>query len=347
MIKFFKKYKHILLVFSILIFSNKVFSQNDCESAFVEATNEFEIGNYQKVIELMQNRISECDYSKETKLQIYKMLTSSYKEIDDIENSEYYTLKFIRKEPEYSIQSIDQVSFINSFQKFSCRPNWTVGITFSMIRSDIAILSHYQIFQNVNEELSYSADNQNILTFYFQKYFSKRFSTIVDFTNYNFNIVKTVNFDEFYNYVYTESSFISRFTNYYSLNLFNKRRVGINCNVGWYAYLYSKNTYKLQYTYSGIEDVLTGDVSEKKRWQGVVGVTGGLSLNYKFDRFSVVLLYRYMTDFFPINNPSERYRNTDLIFDYYLIDDDFKIAQNEIQIGFSYNLIYKIKHKYK
>lgn len=332
----------------ISIFMSNSNAQDNCQTAIIEATNQFDNGNYQKVIDLLETKIDVCDYSKDVKTQIYKMLITSYIEIDDIEKADKLTYYFVKKNPEYRTSNIDPYPFVNSLNSFNIRRNWVVGVDGSITKTNIKVINQYKLtedFDNYSSE--YKSRTSLILNLYFEKYFSKRFSILFDITNYNLKISKSVYYGDFYEYIYKETGLVVKLSNKFSYTIFDNNKISASLLLGYYAYAYTNPFFTVEYKYLGEDNTYEQKIPIEKRHFGNVGYSSGVKFSYRLERFDINLQIAQNYDFIIFNDKNFRYYDLNPIVDYYLIDDDFKIQQSVLLIGFSYNIFYKIKHKYR
>ena len=84
------------------------------------------------------------------------------------------------------------------------------------------------------------------------------------------------------------------------------------------------------------------DLRTSKNW----GLIAGLRLGYKIKGFKAFLDGRYsmdMNDFVKVEN---RYVNRTLVIDYNYVDSDLSFSSIEVALGFSLDLVYRVKKKY-
>jgi len=346
-----------LLIF-IFEFNSNLKAQDSCEVAFVEANKAFADGNYQKVISLLEKRLVICGYSRDTKLQILKLLSSSYYELDEIELAEKYTQKFVKMDPEYEIQSIDDKAFINNFEKFEKRPNWIFGIDFIYYKPKINVLKTFTIMDTETYESWYQIKPEFTYNIIIQKNWSKKFASTAEFINgsitytkfYNYN--DTLNFEleeKFYRLKYALiNSFMFANSNIDISSEYKKfkfiKNISINYLYGIYFNQIKNPTIKL--TKNGDEVDVDFNI-EKLRIPFNVGFTTGFLINYKYERFNFRFQYKYSRDQLSHNIKVARYNYASFNLDNYYVDDDLKFTQTEFSLGLAFNLTYKIKHKYK
>jgi hypothetical protein len=336
--------KKIIPLFIFLsIYYFRLQAQDVCQQAVIDAKLEFEYGNYQKVIELLNEKINTCDYSKATKLEVYKFLISSYTEIDEIETAEKLTYEYLKKNPEYEFQNIDPFSFTNSISKFSVRPNYSFEIDFNTMFRKINVEKTFKIFDEEDYFSVYNSNVSPVFNIVIQKHFTKRFSNALEFSNYNVKIVKSVRYSNYCGYISTESFGVSRFSIFSLYQFLNIKNISVTFLAGIYLYQSKSNELKIDFT---IPENKEPYEKYKTRTIENLGFATGLSFDYKIDKITLKIQARYVIDGSLFNKTYERYSIPDLNINNFYVDDNVRISQTEIIFGVSFNIFYKIKHKY-
>ncbi len=342
-----------ILIFTFLVISfvgiSKLKAQDSCHTAVIEATRAYENGDYERVISLVGERINTCSYNKDTKQQLRKILSASYSEIDEIEKADQQTYRFIKRNPEYQTQSTDPDLFKKSLSNFAVRPRLSVGANLSFQRVSFNVLKQYQVLDYPGYNVNYTDRNFQILEFSLQYYFSQKLSVILDFGTTRLKTEKTFEYPDYYTLTYNESSFYGLMNMIISYNLFNYKLISVSAVGGTKNYILQPGTtnYTIAYNLnnSGITET-EGTLKNGRRFLNS-GYILGLSINTQYERFNIKIQPRFSADFLQNNIPSYRYSNPDLNLNYYYIDDDYSLKQIELIVGVSYNLSYKVKHKYR
>lgn len=342
-----------IVIFTFLIISiigiDKLKAQDSCQVAVIEANRAFENGDYDKVILLVGKRINTCGYNKETKQQLYKILAASYSELDEIEKADQQTYKFIKKNPEYQTQSTDPDLFKKSLSNFYIRPRFAVGANFSIQKASNTILKQYQVLDYPGYNVKYSHKYYQIVDFTAQYYFSENFSLILDLGSTNIRTEKYVEYPDFYSLTYNESNFYAFVNVLFSYNLLKYKFASLSALTGTGNSILQPGTtnYTIGYSYanSGLNEI-EGTLKNGRR-ELVPAYILGFSINIQFDRFTLKVQPRYSADLITRNLPEARYANPELNLYYYHIDDDYSLKHTELIIGASYNISYKVKHKYR
>lgn len=343
--------KIIIFTFFVISFIgiNKLQAQDSCQIAIVDATRAFENGDYEKVISLVGERINTCKYNKNTKQQLRKILSASYYEIDEIEKADQQTYRFIKKNPEYQIQSTDPDLFKKSLSNFAIRPRLSVGANLSFQRVSFNVLKQYQVLDYPDYNVNYTNKNYQILEFSLQYYFNQKLSIILDLGTTRLKTEKTFEYPDYYTLTYNESNFYGLTNVVISYKLFNYKLISVSAVGGIKNYILQPGTsnYTIAYNLNNSGIIETEGTIKNGRRELNSGYILGLSLNTQYERFNIKIQPRFSADFLQNNIPSYRYENPNLNLNYYYIDDDYSLKQIELLIGVSYNLSYKVKHKYR
>jgi hypothetical protein len=69
---------------------------------------------------------------------------------------------------------------------------------------------------------------------------------------------------------------------------------------------------------------------------------GGIGSTYSFRKLNLALDCTYYRSFANITNTDNRYKNENLFYDYYYIDDDLKLDNLTITLSLIYHLNYRV-----
>ena len=75
------------------------------------------------------------------------------------------------------------------------------------------------------------------------------------------------------------------------------------------------------------------------------GLVGGIGLTYKTGQGHVFLQANYFRSFSNITKENTRYDNNELLFTYYYLDDNIKLHNMAVSIGYSFYMNYKVVRK--
>jgi hypothetical protein len=127
----------LCVLYASIIGSNLLNAQENCAVNLKRAQELFSSGQIEEVPVLIEPCL-ESGFTKEEKIQAYKILINAYVFDDNLEKAEITMLDFLKKYPEYETISTDPSEFVNLMQQFDNRPRFSIGFiaggTYSVIR---------------------------------------------------------------------------------------------------------------------------------------------------------------------------------------------------------------------
>jgi hypothetical protein len=128
----------ILLVFlAFAIGHHQLNAQENCALNLKRAQEFFSAGQIEEIPALIESCLKN-GFTREERVQAYKLLINAYVFDDNLEKAEIVMLDFLKKYPEYEIISTDPSEFVNLKEQFDNRPRFSLGIigggTYSVIR---------------------------------------------------------------------------------------------------------------------------------------------------------------------------------------------------------------------
>jgi hypothetical protein len=127
----------LLVLLASMMVLNHLNAQENCALNLKRAQELFSTGQIEEIPILIESCL-QTGFTKEEKVQAYKLLINAYVFDDNIEKAEAVMFTFLKKYPEYEIISTDPYEFVNLMQQFDNRPRFSLGIiaggTYSVIR---------------------------------------------------------------------------------------------------------------------------------------------------------------------------------------------------------------------
>ncbi len=348
-------YKYIIIPALIVVLAiNKTFGQNDCQSALNQAFKYYEQGYYDKTIQLFEEKIDNCRYTKEEYLQALKTLISAYSEIDEIEKSEKNMRKFLRKSPYYKVNNrVDPISFINTYNNFSVRPRICFGAYASLGKVNPIVSKSYIVFSEFDYRQPYSAIISTSFNTFVEYNIFKNISLGISGQLQILNFSKTYNYGSSINVAYTENAMFFNAQTYFKFNFFTARRFQAEILLGIHRKSLARAEYKATLTApTNVEDnelttsVEEGIIPEIKRATSLYGTFVGGRVKFKLSRIDVFAQLTYSSDFEEYINPEQVNPGGRHYLDFYHIDNALKLNVTEFSLGFSFNFLNKIRRKY-
>jgi len=329
------------------------FSQADCELQLKEAVEKYNQGMYQQVLDILVERIETCKFSKSEKEQAQKLVIASYLELDELEKGSEAAVKFLRKNPNYAINSsTDPVMFIDELLSYRVSPKFKIGLNIGVNKLMPIVLVRNYVWESADYLQAYDCSFAPSINLGFEWMMYKNFSLKTGVNNlyhsYERNITAYTDFK--LNYAET----------------FNELQIPIELK---YAFNYTKNW--SPYVFAGayftqvlnpLVNITINDISlstgtiyshEEKsvsmanyRNLSNFGYYGGLGLNYSMNKLTFSIQSLLISDIRNFTNNSNSAEINQFLVDYYYIDDVVRFQSWQIGFGVAYTFSYQIKKKY-
>lgn len=338
----FNKYIYLILFF-FLISPGLTKAQQDCSVILKIAEKFYDDGTIDSIAGLIEPCM-QSGFNQKEKLQAYRLfvLINLYK--DKHTEAEYYMQKLLNYEPEYEVnRSIEEPEFLSLFDSYQTSPIWAYGFYAGVNFASISTTEEYGV-NNLNipsalksssgfsyhfglkyNRFLYNKIELNIgLQFARNKY--KNTKSEFDFTN--------ISFEE------TQTRLSTPFTVSYDLKQ-GKIKPFIRAGISFGYLLDSKANVIRSYNDNSHAEI-KGTAVELKKFRNPFNIwaIAGAGLKYKVKRGNIFFDVKYNLGLFNQVKSDTRYENTELIYKYYYIDNNFRINNLSLSIGFMY-LFYK------
>lgn len=334
-----------LCVFLFSFLAGSVQAQGDCQDALLSANEAFNLGKYAEVISLLDGKIEECSYTKESKLQALKILAAANSELDELETAEQLTQSFLHKDPTYSLQSIDPKQFKTLFNQFEVRPRFSLGISAGIQQAMFQVDKEFSVWDQEDYSSNYSSSYNFSVNLNLEWHASKRVSLITELGLSQINYTRNISYGDSYIMDFSENMLQVKATLLSSLNLFSGKHISFNVLAGVYGYKYSNVSQNYSNSYQGTT-ISTNEQTDLKRNLFGYGLVGGFKISRQKKQIGFSFQPRYYFSPTLVNDAQNRYDNSSFAASQLYVDDDFRINQLEFLVGVSYTFSYKIKHKY-
>jgi hypothetical protein len=330
---------------------------NDCTATLKNAVDNYDKGLYDKVIALLADKIDNCKFSKIELEQALKILASAYYDLDELEEGNKYMTKFLKKTPNYNINvNQDPAPFIDAYDKFLVRPKFSfsfglgLNLTYPQVQKSFSI---WEAGTYTNEYETISGTN-----FYLgvQWNFAKNFSLNTEINLLAQSYVRNITSPVFSNFMvkFDETFSAAMLPVYLKYSLMPHKKFFPEAYVGVLVYQPVAPTAKINaFDNADLDDAPreidsepSVDLTAFRNSDGNSGIMFGGRLNYRKNSLNVFFDWRYVKVNGDYVNSEKRYQNTELINDYYYIDDDIKLRYSSFTLGLTYNFTYKVKYKY-
>lgn len=323
------------------------FAQDDCSVLLKQAEKFYEEGAIDS-ISLQLDPCMKRGFSRDEKIKAYRLIILVHLFKDNIFEAEQYMLGLLRLEPEYEVnRSIEEPEFITLFDSFQTSPLWSYGLYGGVNFADISTVEEYGV-NNLNMESGLK--NSSGLSYQFgirySRFLLKKIDLIIglQFAQNKYKTVKSQFDFSVVNYEERQTRVSMPVTVSYDLN--NKKikpfiRAGFS--VGYL--INSKATVIRSYSDNSHAEIKGSDVALLKFRNPVnLWAVAGAGLKYKVKRGSIVLDLKYNIGLFNQVKTKSRYDNSELVYKYYYIDNDFRINNLAISVGYVF-LFYKPEKK--
>ena len=333
------------------MFSLNSAAQNECSVILREAQDEFDAGNLDAVIEMLYPCI-ETGFNKNEKVQAYRLIALTFLFDDKIDQAKATMYELLKLNPEFEINEVvDPIEFKELHKKFITYPIFSYGF--------IAGLN----FTKVNLRETYGVDNFESSGIYSSNGIGYQFGAHgavvikprfyanleVFFKGTKFQFNDNLEFHSFMSNQDTLSAFGTLQSNEnhswlsipFSLTYdfpLNKKmltyaRLGATSNLLLSAQSTLDRRYEEKYS---LPNISRGAVNMKDNRNDLnFWLTAGTGIKYKIPRGNLFFDIRYNHALKKANDPTARYSNPELLYQYFYVDDDFKMSDLCFSIGYT------------
>lgn len=340
-----KMRKNIIILFCSILCINQMYAQDDCLLVLKKVQKDYEEG----VIENIPKELSSCIESGlkgEDKVTAYKLLINVYLFDDRKILAEETMEKLLNYEPEMKPNVlIDSKEFITLFESYRTIPLYSIGITAGVNYSQIKLLTEFGTYNTDVYDGTYSSPDFGFQVGLNADYLIKNnFYVNVEalFSNNKFNYITDLNEFSTLEFKESQSKLLIPLTISYHLG---KRRLKPTLKIGGYGAFNFNTSSEFIRTYTdNSQSNITGPRVGMSSMRNKItyGLIGSLGVKYKVKEAYWFLDASYALGMRSSVNPSERFSNSELIYEYQYVDDDFQMSNILISIGYK-RLFYKPK----
>jgi hypothetical protein len=146
---------HKILLFPILLCCSFYIDAQDCSFTLSKAQKNYEAGVIEQIPQSLQPCI-EKGFTKEEKLQAYKLIIQCYLFDNNSAEAEKAMLNFLKKNPEYEILPTDQAEFVHLFKTYRTLPIASIGFIIGTSIPNIRTIA-LRSTANANDAGTYSS----------------------------------------------------------------------------------------------------------------------------------------------------------------------------------------------
>jgi len=338
--KLLKVQRFVLLVVIVCSSISLSYSQ-DCDQIFSEAQDLYKQGKFAAVLE----KVKECKEGTDQNIEWKRYRLQALAHLGNLDDdyareaafkmmdlSPSYTPDLL-KDPNDFIQLINSITVIPKFSlggALSIGTNWT----FPKVEHAYMINSQTKTYTGKNSyQFGFSSGYQ------FNQFLGLNASLTAFSKSYNLEMTSAAwetNVKEKLTYLMLPVNL--RFTPEFT------SRIRPYAQFGFYAdyLLYTDNSYEANYLPTGDQFKLEHISSIDRRNRSDFGWTTGLGASYRKGDGQLFIQMSYFNAFGTITKEGTRYDNPELAQDYYYLDDDLKLNNLSIGVGYSVFLNYKV-----
>lgn len=337
----------LLLVIVPELVSAQKNESKDCDEALNEARRFYQLGQIEKVPRTLESCM-EKGFSKEQKSDAYELLVLTYQYDNQPAEAEETYIDLLKHDPEYTINEKNTPNeLLRLYKTYHAPPVYSIGFLGGLNLAFGQRIQSYSL-SNSDEKPFSEYDNDGLgfqVGLTVKRYISKKFELNLDLIYNNIRYERTLSQLGFANIIYKEDQKIFKFpltaTYDFEMGKFSPYvRLG-----GGLSYLFnSEATLEREYPQTSNLPGVTGPPINILGQRNNINFfsTAGVGLKFKIPRGIIVLDARHNWYFLQQNRPSKRYENNVLVYEYHYLDDDFKLGNFSLSLGYTYSF-HKIK----
>ncbi len=351
-----KKKRQWLLLLLLLCFAVLTKGQNPAKAA----ENLYDEGKIEKIPAITRKKIEREDY-REQERATKRLTILSYIYNDDSHKADSAMLELLQFEKEYKLMKEDSATeFQYLYETYRTSPVYSAGLIGGFNCSQVSISNAFGV-NNVNKNKGkYTSEG---LGFQVGLSFSVYLDFILQGLQAYADVVFQKNQFKYTNKLYdfsrleiteTQTWINPSFSLSYSINLGKQKsyfdagkfkRIKPFVLAGITPSFLLTDYCKPFREYDGFRDIKSAKIGlEKLRNRVNFAVHAGVGVKVKFPMSYLFFDVRYYKGFFNQVNRKNRYSIPELIYNYYYIDNDFKLNNFSFRLGYRY-LIYRPKKK--
>ena len=124
-----KLYNTFFVIFSLLLFGNEVYGQDNCGESLVNANKLYLKGNLQGSVDLL-NSCSKAFKSKEEKFEAYRLLAKCHLALLNTEEAEKAMVHLLKLRPDYALYASgnEPLDFVKAIKSYTVEPKFILGL---------------------------------------------------------------------------------------------------------------------------------------------------------------------------------------------------------------------------
>lgn len=336
----------ILLLWGVQV---KAQDEPSCISKLDKAHKLYNEGQLSEVAPLIDGCLTSGQFSKEEELDALRLLTLVNIFDDQDQVADQYMGDFLSKNPEYEInQEKDPIEFIRLYETFNTLPILGVGISAGSNYSFINVLERFGVNNIVETPGSYKGEaggfhvglrvSKYILPGLWAELNAQYNNVVFSYENTLFDFAG-LSLRE------TQTWIDIPLVVGYEFNRHKKLRPYIGIGTSMSLLLTSSMDASRVYTDNALPEVQGPDIDViDHRQSSSLFLIGAAGIKYKVPRGFITLDLRYEKGLINQVVESRRYQNSELLYKYFYVDDNFVLNNFTGSLGYTY-LLYNPKKK--
>lgn len=335
----------IIIFYFFHLFTVQLMAQDNCAMTLKKAENLFDNGRIDDIPSMLQACLQD-GFDKSQKIRAYELIIQCYITEDERAKADEYMLKLLKLDPNYqsekNVVSTDFSSLINTME---AEPFFTFGIRGGINISQISVIEEYGLHNIDSVSGKYSSGAGFQVGLQLSKSIIKNLEFGIDpmFVQHSYNYNLNSAF-AFCNIAYTEKV-TSIDVPCYFVYRFPIKKVSPFVKLGLQSgFLISSSIQATRdYNDDSHNNLSSSNINVKDRREQVnFDAIFGFGVRYQINKGYVVLDLAYNKGLRNSTVASKRYSENELMYDYYIVDDDKYFNNFVITVGYSYS-IYKPK----
>jgi hypothetical protein len=325
--------------------TNDSIIENRCVQLLRDAEKTYEAGHIDVIEDMLLSCIRKDGFSKFEKLQAYRLIILSKLFDDKDEEANAYFLELIKTDPEYQVNTVtDPSEFIDLFNSYRTKPIYALGFKVGMNATKPNSFVPYGVYNTGENTGSY----KGLLNFQFgfnaDVYLNKKFTLgadlLLSFKKYQYKntLLEYTELVSKETQLWLELPVVLKYTmGQKKLRYYLQGGAAVSALLNSTANITRKDV-STQSNQAIGPDVNTHNLRNMFNYSLVAG--GGV--RYKAGYGYVVIDVKYMYGLNNISNTNNKYSNSDLVYKYGYIDNNFTLNSLMFSVGY-YKSFYKPK----
>ncbi|MFN4082351.1 MAG: porin family protein [Bacteroidia bacterium] len=337
----------LLIIFSLICCTLLVKAQtDDCLETISKANTAYERGNFNEVLTQTNLVLSDKNLITSCKWQAYRLQALSYLADGKINDAKKAVENLLELNPTYKASNIkDPAELVKLIKSITVIPKFSLGLAFSLgTNSTFPQISTYYLVSDYTKK--YSVQNGFQIGASTAYYVSSQIAVEVNFLGTQKEYTIDYNME---NWNLKTNERLTYFDIPIQLKYFflTTNRLRPYIQAGFYGgyLLFAENSFYAEFKPLNQKYNLEKINSTERRNAFSFGYVTGAGISYKLKNGFTFIQANYFGAINKLNKPETRYDNNDILYSFYYLDDDLKLNNLAISVGYNFILNYKVERK--